>query len=335
MGGKIKPISMDSQVFRKEDLKNLGSLLQRSASAQEKGKPLRLAFFQTRTDEVLKTKTGRVRKKVVKSGPRKGTLVPIYRTKIEFARPKKNVKWRTLLYEDGHFQSAIQPYFQKRSAYEEVKAEVLNKIGFTSFEEKQKRFLAGFNTGSVRLQGKTLTEALRHIQPPVSNLWLKKNKVVLKFFKKNRIGNIHVDGNVYVTVGGKSQAPIPIRAVVRYMGELPGEIGRAIRASLADKGATYTNPVELAKIEARVEKKYRKSKGGLKSKKAAEELRRLTQPGREPGTPKLLSALRKIQKGKAGEFPLAKTDSVVVNLNFRFYRDVSVGEKRGKRKRKK
>jgi hypothetical protein len=326
---------MEPQVYRRDDLKNLGLLLQRSASAQEKGQALRLAFFQTRTDEVLKTPTGRERKRVVKSGPQKGTLVPIYRTRISFSRPKKTEKWRTLLYEDGHFQRAIQPFFQKRSAYEEIKAEVLNKIGFSSFEEKIKRFLAGFNTGSVRLKGKTLTEALRHIQPPVSNLWLKKNKVVLKFFKKNKVGNIHVDGNVYVTVGGKVQEPIPIRAVVRYMGELPSEIGRAIRASLADKGATYTNPIELAKIEARVEKKYRKTKGGLNSKKAAEELRKLTQPGREPKTPKLLAALRKIQKGKGGEFPLAKTDSVVVNLNFRFYRDVSVGETRKKRKRKK
>ena len=334
-GRKVEPISMDPQKFSRKDMGELGDLLQTSASAQQKGSPLRLRFFQTRTKETLKTPTGKNKERVIKSGPQKGRRTPIFKTKISFTRPKKSEKWRQLLYLDGQFQTAAQRNFQRRSAYEEIKAEVLNKIGFSSFEEKTKRFLAGFNTGHVRLTGKTLTEALINIQPPVSNLWLKKNKVVLKFFKKNRVGNIHVEGNVYVTVGGVKQPPIPILAVVRYMGELPGEIGKAIRAKLADSGATYTNPIELAKIESRVENKYRKSKGGLKSKKAAEELRRLVQPGRDPHTPKLLSSLRKIQKGHAVDFPLAKTDNVVVNLNFRFYRDVSVGETKKKRKRKK
>lgn len=336
-GKKLLPLEMQPQKFSKKDLQEFQKMLSAASAAQgKKGLP-RLAFFQVRSEEVERTPTGKVKKVKVKSGPKKGTLAPIYKTEIKFRKPRKEIKWRTLLYEGNRFERSVQPYFQERDKYEVVKADVLNKIGFTSFEEKERRFVAGFETGKVRLQGKTLTQALRHIQPPVSSLWLKKKKVILKFFKKNKIGNIFVDGSVYVTANGKVQKPIPVKAIVRYMGDLPSELGRAIREHLADTGATYTSPKDLAEIESRIEAKYRSRRKGLKSNKAIDELRRFIRPGRLPKTPQLLSAIRKLQKGKisSSDFPLAKTDSVVVDLRFRFYRDISVGYEDGKKKRRK
>jgi hypothetical protein len=338
----IQPIDMDPQPFRPQDLKALQGQLSRSGAAQGAlpTKLPRLAFFQLRTDTPVLDSRGKQKLVKLRAGPKAGQEVPIYQTLLRFEKPNKLMPWRQLIYSGGKFEHAVHPNFQVRSEYEEVKADLLNKIGFTKFSEAQKRFVAGYDTGQVRLVGKTLGAALRQIQPPVSSKGLKKKGVVLDFFKRNRVGNIHVEGEVHYIVPqvreGRAvsvKESVPVRIQVRYLSDIPGELSRAIRMYMADKSATYTSPKELAEIEQRIQAKFKGRKKGMKSEAAREELRRFSKPGRLPKSPQILKATRALRRGKISEkdFPLRKAGNVVVNLKFKFYRDISIEDTKKKK----
>lgn len=260
----------------------------------------------------------------------------MYKTEIKFDLPPEDSEWRQLLYEGGKFSKAIHKNLQKRNRYEIVKSEMLGREGFAKFDDAHSRFVAGFATKDVTLKGRTLTEALRHIQVPVDSKWLKKNKVVLDQFRDNQIGNIFVRGTVNVRAKGQTYN-IPLEISARYLTDLPNEIGRAIRQRLADRGATYTSPRELALIEQGAWKKLKALRGGLKTERARREIARLTQPGISPKSPRLKTALEKVARGKMApeDFPLQETDQVKVNLRFSFYRDPLAKAPKQKGKRKK
>jgi hypothetical protein len=344
-GGKtiVRKLDMAPQTYRKSDLEALNQLLKRSATAQESNAP-KLAFFQTKIpNEFEKTKTGRIKRVTLKAGPLKGKRVPVFKTEIRFALPEAGSEWRQLLYVGNKFSHAIQKNLQTRNTYEVVKSEMLGKEGFTKFEEAHSRFAGGYEIKDVSLRGRTLTEALRQIQVPVTSLWLKDKKVILEKFRDNQIGNIFVKGNVAVTAKGQ-RFNLPIEISARYLTDLPNEIGRAIRQRLADKGATFTTPRELAAIEQGAWRKLKALRGGLKTERARREMSRLTQPGINPKAPKLKSHLERIAKAIASgtespdDFPLRTTDEVKVNLRFSFYRDPlakTEKKKKGKRKSKK
>jgi hypothetical protein len=340
-GGKtlVRKLDMAPQTYAKADLEALNQLLKRSATAQESNVPS-LAFFQTKIpNEFEKTKTGRIKRVTLKAGPLKGKRVPVFKTELRFALPETGSEWRQLLYVGNKFSHAIQKNLQTRNTYEVVKSEMLGKEGFTKFEEAHSRFAGGYEIKDVSLRGRTLTEALRQIQVPVTSLWLKDKKVILEKFRENQIGNIFVKGNVAVTVKGQ-RFNLPIEISARYLTDLPNEIGRAIRQRLADKGATFTSPRELAAIEQGAWRKLKALRGGLKTERARREMSRLTQPGLNPKAPKLKSHLERIFKGTESpvDFPLRTTDSVKVNLRFSFYRDPLAKrekKKKGKRKPKK
>jgi hypothetical protein len=338
-GGKtiIRKLDMAPQVYRKSDLEALNQLLERSVTAQESNAP-KLAFFQTKIPgEFEKTKTGRIKRVTLKAGPLKGKKVPVFKTEIRFDVPEAGSEWRQLLYNGNKFSHAIQKNLQTRNTYEVVKSEMLGKEGFTKFEEAHSRFAGGYEIKDVSLRGRTLTEALRQIQVPVTSLWLKDKKVILEKFRDNQIGNIFVKGNVAVTAKGQ-RFNLPVEISARYLTDLPNEIGRAIRQRLADKGATFTTPRELAAIEQGAWRKLKALRGGLKTERARREMSRLTQPGINPKAPKLKSHLEKIARGtqSPADFPLQTTDEVKVNLRFSFYRDpLAKTEKKKKGKRKK
>lgn len=318
----LRKLEMAPQKFRKSDIEALNKLVKTSADAQGKIIPS-LAFFQVKVPgEFERTKTGRVKRALIKAGPLKGKRMPVYKTEMRFELPPDGTEWRQLLYNGNKFSHAIHKNLQKRNTYETVKSQMLGQEGFTKFEEAHSRFVGGYETRDVSLKGRTLSEALRQIQVPVSSLWLKEKKVVLEKFRDNQIGNIFVRGNVGVNAKGV-RYDIPLEISARYLTDLPNEIGRAIRQRLADRGVTYTTPRELAAIEQGAWRKLKALRGGLKSLKAQRELSRLTQPGISPKTPKLKSALEKIAKGKMSpeDFPLAASDDVTVNLRFSFYRD--------------
>lgn len=334
----IRKLDMAPQLFRKADLESLNSLVNRSATAQESREP-KLAFFQTKVEgEFERTKTGRVKTHVVKAGPLKGQRVPVYKTEMRFDVPPPGSEWRQLFYNHNKFSHAIQKNLQTRNTYEVVRSEMLGKEGFTAFKEAHSRFAGGYEIRDVTLKGRTLTEALRQIQVPVSSLWLKDKKVILEKFRDNQIGNIFVKGTVNVTSKG-NRFDIPIEISARYLTDLPNEIGRAIRQRLADKGSTFTTPRELAAIEQGAWRKLKALRGGLKTERARRELSRLTQPGLNPKAPKLKAALERIAKGKQSgdDFPLSVTDEVNVNLRFSFYRDPLAKDskkKKGTRKKR-
>ncbi len=332
----IRKIDMAPQVFRREDLEALTSLVKRSATAQESNNP-KLAFFQTKIPgEFERTKTGRIKRVTVKAGPLKGKRVPVFKTEMRFEVPKDGAEWRQLFYHGNKFSHAIQKNLQTRNKYEVVRSEMLGKEGFSEFKEAHSRFAGGYEIRDVTLKGRTLTEALRQIQVPVSSLWLKDKKVILEKFKDNQIGNIFVKGNVAVTAKGK-RFDLPVEISARYLTDLPNEIGRAIRQRLADRGVTFTTPRELAAIEQGAWNKLKKLRGGLKTEKARREMARLTQPGLNPKAPKLRAHLERIAKGKESpeDFPLTTSDSVKVNLRFSFYRDpLAKAEKKKKGARK-
>lgn len=340
-GGKtiIRKLDMAPQTYRKSDMEALNQLLKRSVIAQESSAP-KLAFFQTKIPgEFEKTKTGRIKRVTLKAGPLKGKRVPVFKTELRFDLPEAGAEWRQLLYNGNKFSHAIQKNLQTRNTYEVVKSEMLGKEGFTKFEEAHSRFAGGYEIKDVSLRGRTLTEALRQIQVPVTSLWLKDKKVILDKFRDNQIGNIFVKGNVAVTAKGQ-RFNLPIEISARYLTDLPNEIGRAIRQRLADKGATFTTPRELAAIEQGAWRKLKALRGGLKTERARREMARLTQPGINPKAPKLRSHLQKITKGTEApaDFPLKTTDEVKVNLRFSFYRDPlakTEKKKKGKRKPKK
>lgn len=317
-----RKLDMAPQAFRKEDLQALEKLLKTSADAQGKITP-NLAFFQVKVPgEFERTKSGRIKRVTVKAGPLKGQKVPVYKTEMKFEPPPESAEWRQLFYQGNKFSHAIHKNFQTRNKYEYVKSEMLGKEGFSKFDEAHSRFVGGYETRDVTLKGRTLTEALRQIQVPVSSLWLKEKKVVLEKFRDNQIGNIFVRGNVAVKAKGQ-RYDIPLEISARYLTDLPNEIGRAIRQRLADRGVTYTTPRELAMIEQGAWKKLKAYRGGLKTERARRELARLTQPGINPKAPKLKTSLEKIAKGKMSpdDFPLKESDEVKVNLRFSFYRD--------------
>lgn len=334
-GGKtiVRKLEMAPQPFRKADLEALNQLLKRSVIAQESNAP-KLAFFQTKIPgEFEKTKTGRIKRVTLKAGPLKGKRVPVFKTELRFEAPGAGSEWRQLLYVGNKFSHAIQKNLQTRNTYEIVKSELLGKEGFTRFEEAHSRFAGGYEIKDVSLRGRTLTEALRQIQVPVTALWLKDKKVILEKFRDNQIGNIFVQGNIAVTAKGQ-RFNLPIEISARYLTDLPNEIGRAIRQRLADKGATFTTPRELAAIEQGAWRKLKALRGGLKTERARREMQRLTQPGINPKAPKLKSHLKRIAKGSESpeDFPLKTTDEVKVNLRFSFYRDpLAKTEKKKKR----
>lgn len=334
---RIRKIDMAPQNFLRSDLDALKELVRRSATAQESANP-KLAFFQVKVpDEYEKTPGGRVKRMKLKAGPLKGRMVPIPKTVMQFETPPEGTEWRQLYYEGPKFSHAIQKNLQSRNVYEVVKSELLGQEGFSQFKEVHSRFAGGYEIRDVTLKGRTLTEALRQIQVPVSSLWLKDKKVILEKFRDNQIGNIFVRGNVNVTAKGK-RFDIPIEISARYLTDLPNEIGRAIRQRLADKGVTFTTPRELALIEQGAWRKLKALRGGLKSERARREMSRLTQPGIEPKTPKLKAHLHRIASGSetVEDFPLATSDNVKVNLRFSFYRDplAKAGKKKkGKRKK--
>lgn len=316
----MKKIEMSPQEFSKKDFQALDRLLKQSAKAQ--GKRPDLAFFQVKTDDYEKTKTGRIKKTVIKAGPLKGKRMPVHKTKVQFTTPPASAEWRQAHYQGEKFSHLIHKNFQRRNTYEVVKSEMLGQEGFTEYKDAHSRFVAGYEAKDVTLKGRTLTEALRHIQVPVNSLWLNEKKVILEKFRDNQIGNIFVTGNVVVKARGETQT-IPIELSARYLTDLPNELGRAIRQRLADRGATYTSPKELAAIAAGAWDKLKKMRGGLRSEKAKREIARLTEPGLSPKSPKLKAHLQRIAKGKASpdSLPLAKTDEVKINLRFAFYRD--------------
>lgn len=332
----VRKLDMAPQPFRSSDLQALDASLKKSADAQGKAIP-NLAFFQVKVPgEYERTKTGRIKRVKLKAGPNKGKLAPVYKTEIKFDLPPEDSEWRQLLYEGGKFSKAIHKNLQKRNRYEIVKSEMLGREGFAKFDDAHSRFVAGFATKDVTLKGRTLTEALRHIQVPVDSKWLKKNKVVLDQFRDNQIGNIFVRGTVNVRAKGQTYN-IPLEISARYLTDLPNEIGRAIRQRLADRGATYTSPRELALIEQGAWKKLKALRGGLKTERARREIARLTQPGISPKSPRLKTALEKVARGKMApeDFPLQETDQVKVNLRFSFYRDPLAKAPKQKGKRKK
>ncbi|HEX3102642.1 MAG TPA: hypothetical protein VHQ01_12650 [Pyrinomonadaceae bacterium] len=158
---------------------------------------------------------------------------------------------------------------------------------------------------------------------------------MLKKFRDNQIGNIFVTGNARVTTP-KGKLDIPIQISSRYLGELPQEIGRKIRQALADNGVTYTSPKNLAAIQKSVLAKFKGKRGGLMTEKARKEIARLTQPGANPKSAKLKTALDKVAKGKLSDanFPLKEAEGVTVNLRFSFYRDpLAKADKKKKKKR--
>jgi hypothetical protein len=334
---QVRKIDMAPQLFRRADLDALNDLVKRSATAQESLNP-KLAFFQVKVpDEYERTPGGRVKRVKLKAGPLKGQAVPVPKTVLEFVPPEEGSEWRQLYYEGPKFSHAIQKNLQARNTYEVVKSEMLGKEGFSQFKEVHSRFAGGYEIRDVSLKGRTLTEALRQIQVPVSSLWLKDKKVILEKFRDNQIGNIFVKGNVNVNAKGK-RFDIPIEISARYLTDLPNEIGRAIRQRLADKGVTFTTPRELAMIEQGAWRKLKALRGGLKSERARREMSRLTQPGIEPKSPKLKTHLHRIASGieTVDDFPLATSDNVKVNLRFSFYRDpLAKTEKKKKGKRKK
>lgn len=334
---QVRKIDMAPQTFRKSDLEALNDLVKRSATAQESLNP-KLAFFQVKVpDEYERTPGGRVKRVKLKAGPLKGQAVPVPKTVLQFEPPEEGSEWRQLYYEGPKFSHAIQKNLQERNTYEVVKSEMLGKEGFSQFKEVHSRFAGGYEIRDVSLKGRTLTEALRQIQVPVSSLWLKDKKVILEKFRDNQIGNIFVKGNVNVNAKGK-RFDIPIEISARYLTDLPNEIGRAIRQRLADKGVTFTTPRELAMIEQGAWRKLKALRGGLKSERARREMSRLTQPGIEPKSPKLKTHLHRIAAGQetVDDFPLATSDNVKVNLRFSFYRDpLAKTEKKKKGKRKK
>lgn len=336
---QVRKIDMAPQTFRPADLQALNELVKRSATAQESLNP-KLAFFQVKVpDEYERTPGGRVKRVKLKAGPLKGQAVPVPKTVLEFSPPEEGSEWRQLYYEGPKFSHAIQKNLQERNTYEVVKSEMLGKEGFSQFKEVHSRFAGGYEIRDVSLKGRTLTEALRQIQVPVSSLWLKDKKVILEKFRDNQIGNIFVKGNVNVNAKGK-RFDIPIEISARYLTDLPNEIGRAIRQRLADKGVTFTTPRELAMIEQGAWRKLKALRGGLKSERARREMSRLTQPGIEPKSPKLKTHLHRIASGieTVDDFPLATSDNVKVNLRFSFYRDPlakTEKKKKGKRKKKK
>lgn len=333
----LRKLDMAPQTYRKTDLEALNQLLKRSATAQESSAP-KLAFFQTKIpNEFEKTKTGRIKRVTLKAGPLKGRRVPVFKTEMRFEAPEAGSEWRQLLYVGHKFSHAIHKNLQARNTYEVVKSEMLGQEGFTQFKEAHSRFAGGYEIKDISLRGRTLTEALRQIQVPVNSLWLKDKKVVLEKFRDNQIGNIFVRGNVKVTAKGK-QYNLPIEISARYLTDLPNEIGHAIRQRLADRGATFTTPRELAMIEQGAWRKLKALRGGLKTERARREMSRLTHPGIEPKTPKLKSHLERIAKGtqSSDDFPLKTTDEVKVNLRFSFYRDpLAKVEKKKKGKRNK
>lgn len=334
----IRKIDMAPQPYLPADLLALNELVKRSAIAQESAKP-KLAFFQVKVpDEFEKTKAGRTKKVVIKAGPLKGKRVPVPKTVLKFEVPPEGEEWRQLYYEGAKFSHAIQKNLQTRNAYEVVKSEMLGREGFSRFKDAHSRFAGGYEIKNVTLRGRTLTEALRQIQVPVSSLWLKDKKVILEKFRHNQIGNIFVQGNVGVTAKGQ-RFNIPLEISARYLTDLPNEIGRAIRQRMADRGVTFTTPRELALIEQGAWRKLKALRGGLKSERAKREIARLTQPGLEPKSPKLKTHLHRIAAGSEtpDDFPLKTSDSVKVNLRFSFYRDplAKVEKKKGKRKKKK
>jgi hypothetical protein len=334
----VKKIQMAPQPFLPSDLKALNDLVQRSANAQDSHAP-KLAFFQTKVpDEFERTPSGKIKRYTIKAGPLKGKRVPIPKTVLKFETPEEGSEWRQLFYEGPKFSHAIQKNLQARNTYEVVKSEMLGQEGFTRFKEAHSRFAGGYEIKNVTLHGRTLTEALRQIQVPVSSLWLKDKKVILEKFRDNQIGNIFVQGNVGVTAKGK-RFNIPLEISARYLTDLPNEIGRAIRQRLADRGVTFTTPRELALIEQGAWRKLKALRGGLKSERARREIARLTQPGIEPKSPKLKTHLHRIAAGTEApdDFPLQTSDNVKVNLRFSFYRDplAKVEKKKGKRKKKK
>lgn len=336
---QVRKIDMAPQTFRKSDLDALTELVKRSATAQESLNP-KLAFFQVKVpDEYERTPSGRVKRYRLKAGPLKGQAVPVPKTVLQFDPPEEGTEWRQLYYEGPKFSHAIQKNLQARNTYEVVKSEMLGKEGFSQFKEVHSRFAGGYEIRDVTLKGRTLTEALRQIQVPVSSLWLKDKKVILEKFRDNQIGNIFVKGNVNVTAKGK-RFDIPIEISARYLTDLPNEIGRSIRQRLADKGVTFTTPRELAMIEQSAWRKLKALRGGLKSERARREMSRLTQPGIEPKSPKLKTHLHRIASGAetVEDFPLATSDNVKVNLRFSFYRDPlakTEKKKKGSRKKKK
>ncbi len=336
---RIRKIDMAPQLFRKDDLADLNGLVKRSATAQESNNP-KLAFFQVKIpDEYERTSAGRVRRVKLKAGPLKGRMVPVPKTVMEFKTPPEGSEWRQLYYEGPKFSHAIQKNLQERNVYEVVKSEMLGQEGFSTFKEIHSRFAGGYEIRDVTLKGRTLTEALRQIQVPVSSLWLKDKKVILDKFRDNQIGNIFVKGTVNVTAKGK-RFDIPIEISARYLTDLPNEIGRAIRQRLADKGVTFTTPRELALIEQGAWRKLKSLRGGLKSERARREMSRLTQPGIDPKAPKLKAHLHRIAAGTqtVDDFPLQSSDNVKVNLRFSFYRDPlakTEKKKKGRAKKKK
>ncbi len=334
---QVRKIEMSPQPFQRSDLEALNDLVKRSATAQESNSP-KLAFFQVKVpDQFERTAAGRVKKMRLKAGPLKGQLVPVPKTVLKFETPPEGSEWRQLYYAGNKFSHAIQKNLQSRNTYEVVKSEMLGKEGFSQFKEAHSRFAGGYEIRDVTLKGRTLTEALRQIQVPVSSLWLKDKKVILEKFRDNQIGNIFVKGNVNVTAKGK-RFDIPLEISARYLTDLPNEIGRAIRQRLADKGVTFTTPRELAMIEQGAWRKLKALRGGLKSERARREMSRLTQPGIEPKSPKLKTHLHRIASGieTVDDFPLQTSDNVKVNLRFSFYRDpLAKADKKKKGKRKK
>lgn len=338
---KILPLQMSPQTFRKHDLEALNNMLKTSAAAQGKAIPS-LAFFQVVVPgEYEKTPTGRIKRRMIGAGPLKGQMAPIPKTRLQFDPPTPSEAWRQLYYEGAEFSHAIHKNLQTRNAYETVKSTLLSQEGFTKFSDAHSRFVGGFVSKNVHLKGKTLTEALRHLQVPVSSKWLKKNKVVIDTFRDRQIGNITVDGSVKVKTredGERVEKNIPVKVSVRYLADVANEVGRTIRQKLADQGSTFTSPRELALIEAGAWRKLKAMRGGLRSQRAQRELQRLTQPGVSPKTPKLSRALKAIAKGKMkpGNFPLHETDDVSVNLRFSFYRDplAKAPKEKGRKKKR-
>lgn len=311
VGRKLTPIDMKPQPFRSQDLIDLNQMLKTSGTVQ--GTIPRLAFYEVGTGEIEKTKSGKEKKRIIRGGPLKGKQALVEKTVLRFRVPNYGVKWRQLLYSGGTFERAAQSYRQVRNKYESIKADALAKIGFTSFKEARPRLAGALEVKEVKLKGRTLTEAIRQIQVPVSQKWLKKNKVYVGQLGKAQGDNIAVVGNIVVTSKGKKET-IPVNVRVKYLSDITNEIGRQLRTRLANQGMSYTSPRELTSIYEQAVARMEAREGGIR-KKDVKNLQRLIVPG-GPKAPRLGEAL-------AGEkeFPLEHANKVFANLKFYFYKD--------------
>lgn len=265
-GKLIKTLNRVPQPYIKAEAEAMKEKL--NVSQGEKGSKTSQVFFEVKTNEILKDENGNpiirkvkigTKKVLQKNGKRKSVAiykeVPTYRIKIQSKPPTKNQEWRQVIYQDGKRLRTIHPYFQKRDTYERVTAEILNRNQATSIKGISARTIKAFQITS-KLHGKTLAQAIKAFQPPVSDKWLKRNK----------IEHIVVYGTAQIKTSSGETHEIKFNEHSKRFAYIPTSLGRSLRMALARMGKTFTAPAMLKQIGAKIDRKYKGKSHTTKAK---------------------------------------------------------------------